>query len=116
MAKPHPPQATKAPRVSVPPSLAHNRPHTPQIGRARRWLLRAYRSVAQALEHEGKDDATGTEVVAHPQERAMPKPHPFPSHVGAPSERAPTAYSQQASHGSSADRGGPTSLQDLLSS
>ena len=38
--------------------------------------LRACRSVAEALDHEGKGDATGTQVVAHPQERAMPKPHP----------------------------------------
>ena len=53
-------------------------------------------------EWEGKGDATGMEVVAHPQERAMPKPHPTPSasHVGAPSERVPIACLQQASHGS----------------
>ena len=46
-----------------------------------KWLLRECRSVAQALEHEGKGGATGTEVVAHPQERVMPKPPPLPSHA-----------------------------------
>ena len=97
MPNPHPPQATQAPQVSVPASLAHNRPHTAQIERVRTRLLGACRSVAQALEHEGKGDATGTEVVAHPQKRTMPKPHP--RHVSAPSERASIACAQQALHG-----------------
>ena len=87
---------TSAPSERGPP-LAHNRPYTAQIGRVRRWLLGACRSVAQALEHEGKGDATGTEVVAHPQKRTMPKPHP--RHVSAPSERASIACAQQALHG-----------------
>ena len=48
----------------------------PKLGRARRRLLQACRSVAQALEHRGKGGATGTEAVAHPRERAMPKSQP----------------------------------------
>ena len=39
-------------------------------------LLKACRSVVQVLDHEGKGDATGTEVVAQPREPAMPKPQP----------------------------------------
>ena len=31
--------------------------------------------VAQALEHEGNRDATGTEVLEGAQERVMPEPH-----------------------------------------
>ena len=50
---PQPQQATWAHRMSVPPSLALTQPRTAQIGRARRWLLKACRSVAQALEHGG---------------------------------------------------------------
>ena len=76
MPKPQPQQDTWVPRVTIQPPLAHNRPHTAQIGRARRWLLKACGSVAQALDHEGNGDATSTQVVAHPQDRAMPKPQP----------------------------------------
>ena len=72
MPEPQPHQATCTGGVSVFPPLAH-------IGLARltcRCLLKACRSVAQALEHEGIRDATGTEVVGHYQERAMPQPQP----------------------------------------
>ena len=55
------------PPISCSPTASH--------GRVWRCLLRACRSVAQALEHEGKGDATGTEGVGNPQERAMPTPH-----------------------------------------
>ena len=75
MSKLHRHQATTAAGVSIPPSVALTRPPTAQIGRAWRCLLRAWRSVAQALEHEGKGDATGKQGVGHPQERAMPQPH-----------------------------------------
>ena len=44
--------------------------------------MKACQSVAQALEHEGKGDATGTEMVAHPQERAMPEPQPWRRYGG----------------------------------
>ena len=47
---------------------------TAQIGHAWRWPLKACRSFAQGLDHEGTRDATGTEVSGDPQERAMPKP------------------------------------------
>ena len=36
--------------------------------------MRACRSVAQTLDHEGKGDATGMEGVGDPPERAMPEP------------------------------------------
>ena len=71
MPTPHRHQATSTPRASIPTSIALTRPSTA----AWRCLLRACRSVAQALDHEGKGDATGTQVIGHPQERAMPKPH-----------------------------------------
>ena len=38
--------------------------------------MRARRSFAQGLEHEGARDATGTEVSGDAQERAMPTPQP----------------------------------------
>ena len=60
-------------RVSMPCSP---RPHTAQIGRAWRWLLKACRSVAQALEHEEKRDAAGTQRRSGRWERALPKPQP----------------------------------------
>ena len=68
-AMPHlqPCQATWALRLSMP-----------------RCLLKACRSVSQALEHEGKGDAASTEVVAHPRDRAIPQPQP----QQAPSEHA----------------------------
>ena len=72
MPEPQPHQATCTGGVSVFPPLAH-------IGLARltcRCLLKACRSVAQALEHEGIRDATGTEVSVSAQERAMPEPQP----------------------------------------
>ena len=47
-------------------SVGLPRPPTVLIGRAWRCPLRACRSVAQALEHEGKGDATGTEGVGDP--------------------------------------------------
>ena len=75
MPKLHHCQATWASRVSIPTSIALTRPPTAQIGRAWRCLLRACRSVAQALEHDGNDGATGKEGMGHLQERAMPKPH-----------------------------------------
>ena len=43
---------------------------------ARPIHVKACRSVAQALEHEGIRDATGTEVSVSAQERAMPEPQP----------------------------------------
>ena len=39
-------------------------------------LWNACRSVAQAREHEGNRDVTGTEVSEGAQERAMPAPQP----------------------------------------
>ena len=72
MPEPQPHQATGAVGVSVFPPLAH-------IGLAQlkwRCLWKACRSVAQALEHDGNRDATGTEVSGGAQERAMPEPQP----------------------------------------
>ena len=66
MPKPHRRQASWPPRVSVPPSVALPRPPTAQIGRAWRCLLRAFRRVAQALEHEGDGGTTGREGVGDP--------------------------------------------------
>ena len=54
------------------PTAGSHRPRTAQI----ESVWKACRSVAQALEHEGKGDTTGAEVVAHSQERAMPMPQP----------------------------------------
>ena len=76
MPTPQPQQTTWAHQTSVRPSLALTQRRTAQIGRARRWLLEACRSVAQALAHGGEGDAIGTEMVAHFWERAMPKPQP----------------------------------------
>ena len=101
MPKPRRRQATWAPRVSIPPSIALPQPPTAQIGRAWRCFSRACRSVAQALEHEGNGDAAGTEGVGNPQERAMPKPRRRQAtNVGAPSEHPPIDCSPTASHGS----------------
>ena len=49
MPKPHRRQATWAPRVSVPPSVAPTRPPTAQIGRAWRCLLKALTMHAQVI-------------------------------------------------------------------
>ena len=38
--------------------------------------MKACRSFAQGLEHEGARDATGKEVSGGTQERAMPEPQP----------------------------------------
>ena len=46
------------------------------IGRARRWLSKSCRSVAQALEDEGEGSSDGMKVMAHPQDRIMPTPQP----------------------------------------
>ena len=55
MPKPQPQQASWAHQMSVTPPLALTQPRTAQIGRARRWLLKACRSVAEALSStEGK--------------------------------------------------------------
>ena len=76
MPKPQPQRATWAYQTSVRPSLALTQLRTAQIGRARRWLLKACWSVAQALAHDGEGDATGTEAAARSWERAMSKPQP----------------------------------------
>ena len=47
--------------------------HTAQIGHALEGLLECF---VQALAHEGKGDATGTEVSGGAQERGMPEPQP----------------------------------------
>ena len=70
MPKPHRRQATWAPRVSIPTSLALTPPPMAPIGRAWKCLWKACRSVAQALEHEGNGDAVGTGDVGRPQEQA----------------------------------------------
>ena len=41
-----------------------------------KWLVKACRSVAQALDHEGKRDAAGTQRPSGRWERAAPKPQP----------------------------------------
>ena len=68
MSTPHRRQAAWTPRVSI--HLFHGLPRLKSA-----VLFRACRSVAQALEHKGKDDSTGTEGLGKPQERAMPTPH-----------------------------------------
>ena len=44
------------------PTAGSHRPRTAQIGHAWRYVWKACRSVAQALEHDGNRDAPGTEV------------------------------------------------------
>ena len=53
---------SRAPSERSPIGCSPTASHTAQ----RRCLLRAFRRVAQALEHEGKGNATGKQVVADP--------------------------------------------------
>ena len=58
------------------PTAGSHRSRTAHIGRVRRCLWKACRTVAQALEDEGNRDATDTEVSKGAQERATPEPQP----------------------------------------
>ena len=94
MPKPQPQQATWAPRLSIPSDTALR---LRGCAAARRWLSKACESVAQALDHEGKSDATGTEVVTHLRERAMPKPQPQQA-TWVPRLSVPTSLAHKPQH------------------
>ena len=66
--------------------------------RAWRWLLKACRSVAQALEREGEGSATGAWYMQDAQERAMPKPQPHQATGAAGATVAPSPAHHGAPH------------------
>ena len=67
-----------------------------------RCLWMACRSIAQALEHDGKREASGTEASAGAQERAVPEPQPHQAKravgVSVAPPLAPIVYRAEDAH------------------